>query len=63
VLEDGNINRKLDLPGETPNLSTRKELKAVDDRHNPISIFIDLETAIRMEFLDFKDKWDAALPS
>jgi hypothetical protein len=48
---------------ETPNVSTRKALKEADDRYKPISIFLDLETAIRMEFFDFKNKWDAALPS
>jgi hypothetical protein len=48
---------------ETPNVSTRKALKEADDHYKPTSIFLDLETAIRMEFFDFKNKWDAALPT
>jgi hypothetical protein len=47
---------------EIPNLSTRKAMKAAEDRYKPINIFLDLEAAIRMEFFDFKNKWDAALP-
>ena len=48
---------------EIPSDSTRGALKDANDRYNPISIFLDLESAIRLEFFDFKNKWDAALPS
>jgi hypothetical protein len=47
----------------TPSDSTRTALKDANDRFKPLAIFLDLEGAIRMEFLEFKDKWDAALPS
>jgi cell division protein FtsL len=63
VLEDGKFNSTHSLTDQTPNLFTRKALKDVDDRCEPISIFLDLETAIRMEFSEFKEKWDAELPS
>jgi hypothetical protein len=63
VLEDANLNNKYGLSGETPNLSIRKALKDLNDRCDPIKIFLDLETAIRMEFSEFKEKWDATLPS
>lgn len=46
-----------------PNPSTRIVLKDAEDHHNPTKIFLDLEAAIRMEFFEFKNKWDAALPS
>jgi hypothetical protein len=63
VLEDGNLNSRYGLAGETPNLTTRKVLKDVNDHCNPTNIFLDLETAIRMEFSEFKEKWDAELLS
>jgi len=46
-----------------PNPSTRAVLKDMEDHHNPTKILLDLEAAIRMEFFDFKQKWDAALPA
>jgi hypothetical protein len=61
VIEEGNFNHTYTLTNETPNLSTRTALKAADDRYKPISIFLDLEAAIRMEFFEFKNKWDERL--
>jgi hypothetical protein len=61
VFDDGDFDRTYSLTGETPNLSTRKALKDADDRYKPISIFLDLEAAIRMEFFEFKSKWDTEL--
>lgn len=46
-----------------PNRSTTMVLKDAEDHHKPTKIFLDLEAAIRMEFFEFKNKWDAALPS
>jgi hypothetical protein len=46
-----------------PSSSTRKALQDADIQYKPIEIFLDLEAAIRMEFFEFKKKWDAALPS
>ena len=61
VIDDGNVDSADEVPNETPSLSTRKALKDAGDRYNPIRIFLDLETAIRMECFDFKSKWDGAL--
>jgi len=61
VIEDGDINSTYGLTNQVPNLSTRKALQALDDHHKPISIFLDIEAAIRMEFFEFKTKWDAEL--
>jgi len=46
-----------------PNPLTRAALKDAEDQHNPTKIFLDLEAAIRMEYFEFKEKWDAVLPS
>jgi hypothetical protein len=46
-----------------PNLSTRSRLGDAENEHNPIKILLDLEAAIRMDFFDFKQEWDAALPA
>jgi hypothetical protein len=40
---------------------TKKALKDADELYKPGGIRLDLETAIRMEYSDFKDKWDAVL--
>ena len=61
VIDDGNFNCTNALTSQAPNLSTRTALKDADDRYKPISIFLDLEAAIRMEFFEFKKKWDAEL--
>jgi hypothetical protein len=59
VAADSEFNRSWGLDSDTPNQSTRKALKDADDRYKPISTFLDLEKAIRLEFLDFKRKWDS----
>jgi hypothetical protein len=63
VLDDRKFNDANALTNLTPNLSTRTTLKTLNTEFEPTTIFLDLETAIRMEFSDFKDKWDAALAS
>jgi hypothetical protein len=45
-----------------PAPETVQALAAVAERCNPTKILLDLQTAIRMEFYDFKKKWDALLP-
>jgi hypothetical protein len=51
-----------DVPCLWPVLSTRKSLQAAAEHYKPIDIFLNMESAIRMEFFDFKKKWDAVLP-
>jgi len=63
VTDDGKFNATYAQTNAIPNQSTRKALKEANDEYKPTGILLDLETAIRMEFLDFKDKWDAELPS
>jgi hypothetical protein len=63
VVEDSKFNKTYSEKPDSPNLSTRKALQAAAERYEPIKIFLDLESAIRMEFFDFKSKWDTALPS
>jgi hypothetical protein len=62
VLENSKFNKTYDVANETPNLKTRETLAAADTTHKPISIFLDIEAAIRMEFFEFKKKWDSELP-
>jgi hypothetical protein len=63
VVADGDFKTTYLLEGQRPTLATRETLKGLDDRCNPIGIFLEVETAIRMEFSQFKDKWDAVLAS
>ena len=63
VLDDQKLNETYTLTDQIPNLSTREALKVADESYKPIKIFLDLEAAIRMGFFDFKQKWDAVLPS
>jgi len=48
-------------PPESRTQQTKKALKDADTSFNPGNIRLDLETAIRMEYSDFKDKWDDVL--
>ncbi len=48
-------------PPESRTQQTKKALEDADTLFNPGKIRLDLETAIRMEYSDFKDKWDAVL--
>jgi hypothetical protein len=61
VIEDNDFNKRYGYSGASPNLSTRTMLTELNMRHDPITIRLDIETAIRMEVSDFTDKWDAAL--
>lgn len=63
VIEDGEFSARYRVPADTPNVTTRHTLKEIDQRWKPISIFLDIEAAIRMEFFDFKTKWDGELRS
>jgi hypothetical protein len=49
----------LNIVIEKPSPETVKKLEDKDKHLNPIGIFLDIETAIRMDFFDFKKKWDA----
>jgi hypothetical protein len=62
VIDDGKFNVTYAQTNAIPNVSTRKALEEANDTYSPTGIFLDLETAIRMEFGEFKDKWDAELP-
>jgi hypothetical protein len=42
-----------------PSKQTKKKLEDAEKHHKPLSIFLDIEAAIRMDFFDFKNKWDA----
>lgn len=59
VSDDATFHRVYDLVSMsmTPTLNTRKALKEIEERYDPLTIIDDLDTAIRMEFAEFKDKW------
>jgi len=59
VADDFKFHQTFDIAPESPSLSTRKALKEAGERYNPIRIFLDVESAIGLEFLDFKRKWDS----
>jgi regulator of protease activity HflC (stomatin/prohibitin superfamily) len=63
IAKDSTFKETFNLKDESPVLSTRKALQAAADRYNPTGIFLNLEAAIRMEFLAFRDKWNAILPT
>jgi hypothetical protein len=63
MIDDWEFNKRNNRTNLVPNEFTRKALKGADDFHKPNSIFLDIEIAIRMEFFEFKQKWDAALPT
>jgi hypothetical protein len=44
-----------------PSPETRKKLADAQKQGNPIALTLEIETAIRMEFFEFKQKWDALL--
>jgi hypothetical protein len=53
VIEESNV--------QCPSSETKDKLKEVQGTYNPIGIFLEIEAAIRMEFFEFKKKWDALL--
>jgi hypothetical protein len=55
------LNAVIEEPNLTPGLPTRKALSDIRERCEPTKIFLDLEKAIRLEFFDFKNRWDAIL--
>lgn len=63
VIEDRKFDSTYDTADGTPNQATRKTLMEMDESHKPINIFLDIEVAIRMEFFEFKGRWDAELPT
>jgi|HubBroStandDraft_5_1064220.scaffolds.fasta_scaffold127013_2 hypothetical protein len=46
-------------PGIRPAPTTVAALLAIEKRCDPTQIFLEIETAIRMDFFDFKNRWDA----
>jgi hypothetical protein len=48
-------------PSQSRTQQTKKALKDAGTSCDPGNIRLELETAIRMEYSDFKDKWDAVL--
>jgi len=48
-------------PNDFPSEQTKQALHDAEQHHNPTAIFLNIEEAIRMEFFDFKDKWDGML--
>jgi hypothetical protein len=61
VIDDSRFYETFELPSDSPNLTTRKALKDAEQRHEIVKVFLDLEGAIRMEFFDFKTKWDSLM--
>lgn len=49
----------LNIVIEKPRPETVKKLEDEDKRLNPTGIFLGIESAIRMDYFDFKNKWDA----
>jgi hypothetical protein len=62
VSNDYELRETYKLKDEGPVLSTRKSLQAAVEQYKPMDIFLNMESAIRMEFFDFKKRWDAILP-
>jgi hypothetical protein len=62
VSDDFTFKSTYDVYDPAPSPSTRKALKDADKRLNPTGALVDLEAAIRMEHLEFKDRWDVILP-
>jgi hypothetical protein len=62
-IDDSSFNQTFSLSSDSPTLSTRKTLKEAGERCDIIGTFLEIEGAIRMEFHQFKKKWDDALPS
>lgn len=63
IIDDGKFDSTYGTADGAPNLTTRKALREGDKHHDPIHIFLDIEASIRMEFFEFKAKWDAELPA
>jgi hypothetical protein len=61
LIADSDFNKTWDLSSDSPNLTTRKALNAAEQNYKMIDVFLDLEKAIRMEYFEFKQKWDALL--
>jgi hypothetical protein len=61
IVDDSRFYETFELPSDSPNLTTRKALKDAEQRYEIIKVFLDLEGAIRMEFFDFKKKWDSLM--
>ncbi len=54
ILEESNV--------QCPSSQTKETLGEVQKHYDPISIILDIEKAIRMEFFEFKQQWDDLLP-
>lgn len=60
VGEDYQFKNTYALDDAIPSESTRKALRDSENKHNPITISLALESAIRMAFFDFNAKWDSS---
>ena len=59
ITDDFKFNGTYSVANDTPNLSTRERFFSINSRHNPISTMMELEIAIRMEYSEFRSKWNA----
>lgn len=61
-IADSDLSRTYDVSMDSPTPSTRKALKDAEKLYKPMDIFASLKASVRLEFLDFKRKWDNLLP-
>ncbi len=61
VSDDFESKATFDVLDPVPSPSTREALRVAYKQYNPTRALLDLESAIRMEHLDFKDRWKVAL--
>jgi hypothetical protein len=61
VGNDYEFKTTYNVEGGIPSISTRDAIKGANEKYKPVQIVLDLQSAIRMEFLEFKDKWASAL--
>ncbi len=63
VFADSDFNKTVGIESNSPTLSTRKALRDAEEGCDITNVFLNLEKAIRMEFFEFKNKWDDFLKS
>jgi len=61
VSDDFKLKATYEVYDPVPSASAREALKEADKKFNPTGALVQLESAIRMEHLDFKDRWNAIL--
>lgn len=62
VGKNAEFTQKHGTDASEPTLSVLKEIEELTKAANPIKIQLDIENSIRMDFLDFKQKWDQGFP-